>query len=221
MAELPTALPDSPPPSDPMRLFALTVTTYLWVMNLLYLVTRGGFSSPDHWGDLYAVVLAAYSGAPELKHLFSGTEPALPDSWQEKTRKGAPLIGLWLGLLLAAGAWRIRNPSWPMPPELKSITLQVIGVFFGTYTLRQYRRGKANRRGQRLLENPEGESLSERDAITNFLRTSGSSSARSISEAIGIPRRSLSRLLADLVKEGAILRTAASPTDPNATFRLP
>lgn len=46
-----------------MRPFAIWATAYLFLANLLYLLTRGSFAYPDRWGDLYAVILGIYSGA--------------------------------------------------------------------------------------------------------------------------------------------------------------
>jgi hypothetical protein len=199
-----------------MRIFALATTTYLWTINLLYFLTRGTFRSPDRWGDLYTVLLASYASAPELKSMLSGTEPERPGSWQERVRKGAPIIGLWLGLLLAAGAWRIYDSSRPMPPELKAITMQVIGVFFGTYALRQYRRSRGRRTAAPAAE--DGSEDLAKAQVLDFLQSSGPANPKAISEGTGIPRRTLTRILKDLLAEGELTRKGDSPHDPFALF---
>jgi hypothetical protein len=208
-----------------MRPFAIGMTAYLATYNLLYMLTRGKFHSPDLLAEMYFVVLAAYSGAPEIKRLAIQPTPTDPEGWEERIRKGGPLITLWFLLWSVAVTWRIYDPTIPMPAELRKITMGVIGLFLGTYALRQYRK----RVGRRVVQpssipgvdlGQEGEFDPFRDKILNFLEEKGPSTPKTIRESLDVPRRTLTRLLTELAEQGEILRENKPPTDPSATYRL-
>ena len=57
-----------------MRPFAFDATAFLLTLDILYLITRGAFHSPDRWSDVYMVILAVYAGAPEVKRWMMATE---------------------------------------------------------------------------------------------------------------------------------------------------
>ncbi len=210
-------IPTNPPlPKDGslfMRPFALAATAYLFTSNLLYVLTQGTFPLPDRWADVYMVILGVYGGAPEIKKLAHRSDEALSGDWDEPIRKGGPLVTLWFLLLAGVGILRHWDTSYPMPPELRAITLQTIGVFFGTYALRQYRKG-------RLPANADSALETQKAKVMEFLRLQGPSSPKTISDATQIPRRTLSRLLADLIVTRQVFRDADSPKDPSGTYRV-
>lgn len=205
-----------------MRPFALGCTAFLLGHNTIYLLTNGAYASPDSWSDIYMVFLAAYAGAPELKRWMRDTEPENPDAWPEKIRKGGPIITLWVLLLFAAGLWRIADPTHVMPPELKETTIKVIGVFFGAYALRQYRRtasAKAvvgRRAAAGTAENVAG---SDEEKILAYLEKQPQT-PKAISETLEIPRRTVARLLSHLQNTGRVRRDGDSPNDPSASYKL-
>lgn len=213
--------------SNFMRPLALGWTAYLFGFQALFLITRGGFHSPDSWAEVYTLILGTYAGAPEVKRWVSKVEQGdEPDDWLERLRKGGPLIIAWNGLLAAAGALRMFDPSWPMPPELKSITMQVTALFFGTYALRQVRRRKVRESGGGNI--PEGDKADDSDArqaeqkqaILEYLRKNGPSKPSDLAQALLMNRRTLGRLIALLVAEKAIERQSQSPTDPAARYAI-
>ena len=209
----------STPPRDGstfMRPFALGMTAYLITYHILYLVTRGEFQSPDAVSDVYFFVLATYAGAPELKR-WTNRQDEDPGGWHERIRKGGPLITLWFLVWAGAVIWRIKDPAIPMPPELKTITLQVMGLFFGTYALRLARK-RASRSALARLEGDAG-GLSAADQICDFLKRNGPATPKAIREEVDLPRRTLARLLSVLVDQGRLERLGASPQDPSATYR--
>ena len=217
------------PPINFMRPFALGATAYTFGINLLQLITRGEFQSPDHWGDVYAAVLLAYSGAPEIKRLMSEDPAADPDHWEERVRKGGPIITLWFLLLAAAGFWRMHDHTVPMPPELKSITLKVLAIFFGTYAFRQYRRRvqvhRAARRADAEGTGTPGDAgftappeTEDRQRICAFLKENGPATPKAIAEALGLSRRTVGRLLDALKEEGRLTRQARGPYDRAAVY---
>lgn len=203
--------------SNFMRPFALAGTAYLITLNVLFMLTRGEYHSPDRWSDVYMLVLAAYAGGVEVAHLARGTDSE-DDGWRDQIRKGGPLVTLWLVLLLAAGIWRIADATRPMPPELKETAMKVVGVFFGAYTLRQYRRAKNARTNTAAITDA---ALVDPDAarLLDQLRHHGPQTPKSLSESLDIPRRSVARLLKDLVQADAITRQGG-PFDPSAVYHI-
>jgi hypothetical protein len=200
-----------------MRPFALAGTAYLVTLNVLFMVTRGEYHSPDRWSDVYMLILAAYAGGAELAHLMHGTESE-EEGWRDQIRKGGPLVTLWLVMLLAAGIWRIADDTRPMPPELKETAMKVVGVFFGAYTLRQYRRAKKDRpNAVAMMEAPFADPEAAR--LLDHLRRHGPQTPKVLSESLDIPRRSVARLLKDLTLAGAIIRRGG-PFDPSAVYHI-
>lgn len=197
-----------------MRPFALGMTAYLVGYHILYFVTRGAFQSPDTVSDVYFFVLATYAGAPEIRR-WARQDPTDPEGLNEQIRKGGPLITLWFLLWAGVVLWRIYDPSMPMPPELKSITLQVMGLFFGTYALRQARRRST---GASRTENPSQPPAE--NAVFRYLQASGPCSPKAIRETLGLPRRTVTRELSRLLSEGRITRKANSPQDPEAVYSV-
>jgi hypothetical protein len=203
-----------------MRPLAYGWTAYLFGTNALFLLTRGGFHSPDSWAEIYSLVLATYASAPEVKRwVVKQNLPDEPDDWHERLRKGGPLVVAWNLLLAAAGALRMYDPSWPMPPELKAITMQIMAVFFGTYALRQIRRRSVSGSGARAGVD-ESDAV-ESGRVIDVLRQAGPLTPTALSERTGIPRRTLARLLARLTTEKKLIREARYASDPAATYHLP
>lgn len=201
-----------------MRPFALGGSAYLLVYNLLYLTTRGQFNSPDSLSEIYLVFISLYAGAPEVKRWMTKADPSDPEGWQERLRKGGPLITLWVLLYAAAVTWRIYDPSRPIPPELKEITLQTMLVFFGSFALRQARKRAIRQEGGGVAQNDE--ELQVRKAVTDLLKQKGQAAPKELAAAVLVPRRSLNRILADMVREGLITRGSAAPTDAYAPYTL-
>lgn len=201
-----------------MRPLAYGWTAYLFGAHVLFLVTQGAFHSPDSWAELYSLVLATYAGAPEVKRWVTRQNPLEEsDDWQEKIRKGGPLVVAWNVLLAIAGALRMHDPAWPMPPELKAITMQITAVFFGTYALRQVRK-RAVARGSAAFGTDENNALESRQVL-DFLKE-GPATPAALAEKTGIPRRTLARVLARLTAEKKIVRDARYPSDPAARYAL-
>ncbi len=214
--ETSTPLPNSHVSSF-MRPFVLVGTVFLTMQNILFMATHGAISSPDRWSDVYLLILVAYAGGAEITQLLKRKDSD-EIGWQEQIRKGGPLVTLWLGMLLAAGIWRMADPACSMPPELKETAIKVVGVFFGSYTLRQYRRARQPR-----SEAATGAAniLLDADAarLMEELRRQNSQTPKALSDATGIPRRSVARLLKNLVQSGALVRHGG-PFDPSATYGL-
>lgn len=176
---------------------------------------------PDRFSDFYLLILGAYGGAPEIRRWMRAQEPDPPQGWPERIRKGGPMITLWVLLYMGAVTWRLADPSRPLPPELKTITMGVIGLFFGTYALRQIRqRTRRGKTGEPEASGPE-EDVALQAEILAFLKSRGPSSPGTLEQSLTIPRRSLNRLLRGMVGQRQVIREARSPTDRAAVYRLP
>ncbi len=214
----------SPTPSQDgslyMRPFAIGMTAYLVTYCLLYMMTRGSFRSPDAVSDVYFFVLATYAGGPEIKRWTSG-EHEDPEGLPERVRKGGPLVTLWFLLWAGAVLWRLHDPEVPMPPELKTILLQVMGLFFGTYALRQIRK-RSVRQGlvRSDMAAGEGPQVDTDSQVVEFLTENGPSTPKTIREGLGLARSTLTRALTDLLQQRRVARDANSPRDPNPVYRL-
>lgn len=204
-----------------MRPFALGATAYLLTLNFLYVATRGTLQMPDRFSELYLVMLGCYGGAPEIKRWMRRQEPIHADGWQERLRKGGPIITLWILLYALCVTWRLADSTRPLPPELKTITMGVIGLFFGTYSLRQFRQ-RVRRASTQAGERDSGaaEDTELRAQITAFLKARGSATAGTLEEFLQIPRRSLNRLLKEMEGEGRVVREGRYRTDPSGLYRL-
>ena len=204
-----------------IRRIAIGASAYVWGSNLLYLLTRGAMASPDRWETVYLVILGAYAGGQEVKSWAKGVEPADYSPWQERLRKGGPLLVAWTGLLLLAGLLRQWDSTFPMPPELPSITISVLGLFTGTYVFRQYRRARplSSRAGLGPRAPERDVDQADRQRIADLL-SKGDASSGNIRDSLNIAPRTLARLLKSMLDDGAIQRQAKSPTDPNAEYRL-
>lgn len=221
MAEL-AENPNTPPPLEPsdgqtlLQRLSLGATAYIWGSNFLHLVTKGGVSSPDRWENIYLVILAAYEGGQEVRSWAKGAEPGEPNPWQERIRKGGPLTTAWVLLLFLAGILRQVDASFPMPEELESITIKVIGLFLGTYVFRPYR--CARPLGRR--SNEDDTDALWREKISATLRDQGPKGSRALSDALDIPPRTLARLLKGMLAQRILARGGSSPNDPSATYRI-
>lgn len=217
METLPSAAPQAPRDGSLfMRPFALGATTYLLTINLLYLVTNGRFQSADRFSDLYFLVLGAYAGAPEIRRWRTGQDPSNPSAWEERIRKGGPIITLWVLLYALAVTWRFVDPARLMPPELKPITMEVIGLFLGTYALRQLRQKASAAKGAAK----EAADPPLRAQILSQVTAQGPSTPNALSAALGIPRRTLGRLLKEMVQDGSLVRQARYANDPSALYQV-
>lgn len=220
-------IPENPPNDGSafMRPFAIGMSAYLACYQFLYVITRGAFHSPDAVSDVYFFVLAAYAGAPEIKR-WRQNDPSDPDDWQERLRKGGPLITLWFMLWAAVVLLRIKDASYPMPAELKTILIQVMTLFFGAYALRQARKRSIGIRsfGKSSATDPmppTGSLSPSSQQILDFMRNhSGSTTPSELREALQMPRSSVSRALSQLAEAGLITRDAANTNDPNPRYRL-
>ena len=199
-----------------MMPFAVGATALFGGSAFVELVSKGAVKSPDTGAEIYLAIMAAYAGAGELqkwKQQKADPETLLPeDPWLERARKGGFFVGFWLLLYAAAYLLRIIDAAYPMPHELKSITLQVVALFFVTYSVRTLRRAK---RGAVPDEDPGSPNLLVRFVAS---RPQGATIREIEGQFPDFNRRSLNRMIAQALEIGSLMREGAFRS-PEARYR--
>ncbi len=190
-----------------MMPFALGATTLFGGATLLELITRGAVRSPDNASKVYFAIMGAFAGAGEINGWFQKISPAVQDisnPWLDHARKGGLFVSFWLLLYGATYALRLKDPSFPMPHELETITLEIIGLFFVTYSARSLRRARHGA----SLGAADDVGLSERQTLLDWLKTrpEGATIREIEVQLPGLTRRSLNRMIAHLMEQKAVLR---------------
>ncbi len=199
-----------------MMPFAIGATALFGGSAILELLSKGAMKSPDTGAEIYLAIMAAYAGAGELtkwKQQKTGEEPLNPpDPWLERARKGGIFVGFWLLLYSVAYVLRIFDIGYPMPHELKSITLQILALFFVTYSVRTLRRVKLAAVQERGSD----------DLIARFVasRPQGLTIREIETQFPDINRRSLNRAIARLLDAGTLTREGALRS-PEARYHVP
>lgn len=205
-----------------MMPFALGATTLLGGSSFLELVTHGAIRSPDNAAPLYLAIMAAYAGAGEVKGWMHKRNPAEAEAispWLERARKGGIFVSFWLILYASAYLLRLWDPSYPMPHELKTIALEIVSLFFVTYSARSLRR---SRYGASDTGANDADAAAFQDQILRYLQTQADGAAPRdiLAQFPDVPRRTLNRALAELVS-GKKLSREGSALSPAVRYCLP
>jgi len=184
---------DKNPSSHFMMPYAVGATLVFGGACLAELITRGKIQSPDNAAEVYAAIMAAYAGAGEVKGWISkiGPQRAEVDNPQlERARRGGVFVGFWLILYGSAYLVRLFCPEYPMPHELKRVALQIVGIFFVTFSARNLRRSRFG-----TADGDDMSAAEQDDLVLRYLRTrpDGATIRDIQSQYPDIPRRSLNR----------------------------
>jgi predicted HTH transcriptional regulator len=71
-----------------------------------------------------------------------------------------------------------------------------------------------------LHRGPFDSDAAERQEVIDYIKEKGPATPGAMRTGLGLPRRTLSRILAELVDAGTLHRMGNSPNDPSATYRL-
>lgn len=194
-----------------MMPYAMGATFLLGFSTILELASKGSIASPDRASRIYLTLMGAYAGAGELKGWLHKVPPEESDEvnpWLDHARKGGLFVAFWVLLYAAAYIIRLFERAYPMPHELESVTLEIIGLFFVTFSARSLRRVRLAGAGSGGRDDA-GSDASE--TLTAFLKTRPEGTTiREIEEKFpDATRRSLNRLIAGLIEEKQIVRDGA------------
>lgn len=199
MSEAPAAENPSPEPSAPIPpqakppfnelsilfpILAIYTAGYLALMIVDFLF-KGALPLPAGMMPIYIALVGAYAADKEVRRWVGRPEPS---------RNGALFVYLWLIFFMAAFVVRFFRPEYGLPGELAPVTLQVLGIFFGSRASKYVY--------QRKSAVPAGMA----EAVVALIREKGSLSRKQIEEEFEISARSANRLLAELEADGLIRR---------------
>ncbi|MBI4386615.1 MAG: winged helix-turn-helix domain-containing protein [Elusimicrobia bacterium] len=184
-------------------------TLALFAYNALECLTGGRTAVPESMGLIYLAILAAYAGDKEIGLWSSGEGVA-----RSQKKKGEWFVFIWAAFAFVALALSGLSARFAVPHLLTQITLQVIGIFFGTQVSRRLRQA---RQVQDVLGKLEEEGLADR--IFTLLQEHPGLTSGEISRRLGASQRRVQRILAKMVREGTLVRVAGNPNDPETSYR--
>lgn len=187
--------------------------SFLWAVNLIWTLILLGmnvaeFLQMGKWayqgpGSLiYFATLAAYAGSKETHQWSQGVTQA-----DTKGRKGILFVGVWV--LFSMGAFVAANlgKGYAFPHELLTITIEVLGIFFGTQASKALRQ----RKGKSTV------TLGLEESIAQLAKEAGGAGPALLSTRLGATRSEVQYALRKMVKAGQLKRVGKS-TDPDTKY---
>lgn len=102
----------------------LTVYTLVYLGLMIYdFAAKAAFEMPSGMMAVYVALVGAYAADKEIRRWLGKGEPQ---------RAGSVFVYLWLLFFLVAFVIRSFKPEFTLPSDLGVVTLQVLGIFFGS-----------------------------------------------------------------------------------------
>ncbi len=200
-----------PQPFTPFYLNFLWACNLLWTlillgMNVLEFFRGGQWTYQGPGSLIYFATLAAYAGVKETHNWTVGADAA-----ETKGRRGVFFVAVWV--LFSMGAFTAVNviKGFVFPHELLTITLEVLGIFFGTQASRALRRkrgGVATAAGSIELE----------EGILSLARETNGAGTAQIIERLGAQRGEVQYTLGKLVKQGRLQKVGDKTNSPDTKY---
>jgi len=189
--------------------------TFLWACNLGWTLVLLGmnvreFLQKGQWayqgpGSLiYFATLAAYAGAKETHQWTQGESQA-----EMKGRKGILFVGVWVVFSMGTFVAVNLDQGYVFPHELLTVTLEVLGIFFGTQASKALRQRKVT----------AIKALSLEDGILQLAKDAGGAGTSLITDRLGADRNAVQYALRKLVKDGK-LRKVGDNSDPDTKYQV-
>jgi hypothetical protein len=141
---------------------------------------------------VYITLVGAYAADKEIRRWVGVAEPP---------RKGSFFVYLWSLFFLVAFMVRTFRPEHQLPAELGLLTIQVLGIFFGS------RASKGIYEWRVRPEDKDPQVISQRQArLLELLKTQGQVSNRDVAQLFGISSATTRRLLTEMESKGLICR---------------
>ena len=200
----PTQTPDTSAPTEPSQR-RFNEMSILAPLLGIYTSACLALMVADFWlGDkldvhhsitpIYIALLVAYAADKEIRRWVGRPEPP---------RKGSVFVYLWALLYLIFFIIHTFNPNYKMPEEIGSITLEVIGIFFGTKASKHIHQARAKR------SDDKAKSMDYREFVLTHLQTHGRINRSDVMQQFNISASTATRILADIAKEGLIIPKGA------------
>jgi hypothetical protein len=190
--------------------------TFLWACNLVWTLILLGmnvaeFFQGGRWtyqgpgSVVYLATLAAYAGVKET-HQWNLN----PGEDDVKGRRGVLFVGVWLVLCMGAFVTTNLTAGFQYPHELTTITLEVLGIFFGTQASKALRRRRA---GKAQIQDTGIE-----EKILLLANETGGASTALLMDRLGAGRGEVQYALKKMLKAGTLKRVGDDGTDPDTKY---
>ncbi|MBI2067416.1 MAG: hypothetical protein HYT77_05330 [Deltaproteobacteria bacterium] len=193
-------------------LLTLYTLAYLALMGYDF-AAKEVFEIPSGLMAVYITLVLAYSADREIRR-WIGKELPL--------RKGTLFVYLWLVFYLVVFIIRSLKPEYALPNDLTKVTLQVLGIFFGSKLSKkifQVKKGTVKSvfsilKGEegaipktetpKETEKPTEPTKNPEEVVLDLIRKSGRAKREELLPVTGMSRSSLGRLLEQMEKKGSI-----------------
>ncbi len=201
-------------------LLTLYTLAYLALMGYDF-AAKEAFDIPSGLMAVYITLVLAYAADREIRR-WIGKEIPL--------RKGTLFVYLWLVFYLVVFMIRSLKPEYTLPNDLTKVTLQVLGIFFGSKLSKKIFQLKKGAVGSvvSILKGPalskaEGEEekapkevapketektveavRNPEEVVLDLIRKNGRAKREDLLPATGMSRSTLGRLLEEMEKRGRI-----------------
>lgn len=196
-------------------LLTLYTLAYMALMGYDF-AAKEAFEIPPGLMAVYITLVLAYSTDREIRRWIGKAMPL---------RKGTLFVYLWLVFFLVVFIIRSLKPEYALPNDLTKVTLQVLGIFFGSKLSKkifQFKKGavgsvfsilkgkeEAPKENEKLVEVPSesgsaagGENPEE--VVLDLIRKNGRAKREDLLPVTGLSRSSLGRLLEQMEAAGQI-----------------
>ncbi len=167
-------------------LLAAYTILYLTLTSLDFLM-KEKLELPEGMDIAYLALLGAYAADKEIRRWLGTPEPS---------RRGSVFVYLWFIVFAIFYVISLFEPSYKMPPYVLSISLQVLGIFFGTKASKQVY-------SWRVLQN-DAKITTNEEKVMALLKEKGEITNNMVAELLGVSRYTAIRLLRNLKNAGKI-----------------
>jgi cytochrome c biogenesis protein CcdA len=158
-------------------------------MNVWEFLQKGQWAYQGPGSLIYFATLAAYAGAKETHQWTQGESQA-----ELKGRKGILFVGVWVVFSMGTFVAVNLGKGYIFPHELLTITLEVLGIFFGTQASKALRQRKGI----------AAKAVGIEEGILQLARDSGGAGTSLITDRLGADRNTVQYAVRKMVKEGRL-----------------
>ncbi len=171
-------------------LLSLYTAGYLALM-LADFALRSALLLPDGMMSIYIALVGAYAADKEIRRWMGAPEPP---------RRGSLFVYLWLLLYLAMYIVFCFRPDFTIPGNMATVSLQVLGIFFGS---------KASKYVCERRDNGTDQDEGRKGIILDLLGKQGQITRKDVAEQLRVSTATAGRLLSVMEGTGAIRRAGS------------
>ena len=166
----------------------LTIYTLVYLGLMIYdFAMKAKFELPTGMMVIYIALVGAYAADKEIRRWMGQSEPP---------RAGSVFVYLWLLFFLVAFVVRSFKAEFTMPNDLSKISLQVLGIFFGS---------KASKKIYEMKTGKSAEiALTREETVTGLIKERGKVQRKDVMAALKVSDSTAGRLLAEMETKGLV-----------------